>query len=60
MLTSCTRNCVVRILKISKLKHYKLNSKRLLLLTARRQQDAFVKKVTIIKDKFCEFIYDMS
>jgi len=24
------------------------------------QQDAFVEKVTIIKDKFCEFIYDMS
>jgi len=33
MLTPCTQNCVVRILKISKLKHYKFNSKRPLLLT---------------------------
>jgi len=33
MLTPCTRNYAVRILKISKLKHYKLNSKRPLLLT---------------------------
>jgi len=33
MLTPCTRNCAVRILKISKSKHYKFNSKRPLLLT---------------------------